>query len=95
MKRTILLLLTTAALAQNARVQSADPQPIAVPSHVQHATARDIQPAGGTTMAQGERPLAEMPKAARPAPTPLGDIARQCRAAHAATPKAAKVYSNQ
>lgn len=95
MKHTILLLLTTAALAQNAHVQSGDPQPITVTSHVQHATARDIQPAGGTTVAQGERPLAEMPKTTRPAPTPLGDLARQCRAAHIAMPKAAKVYSNQ
>jgi hypothetical protein len=87
-----------AAGQTNLATLSSQPYVYTAPSHTQHATqtsmpsGQNLMERGGTTAAQGERPLWEvMPLAPE---TPLGDSAREVRKEHAAAKKARIVWSN-
>jgi hypothetical protein len=89
------LLCATAAFGQTAPLLVANPQPVAMPDHAQHASehamANESSLLGSNpyTYARGEQPLSEFGSA--PAyETPLGDVARAYRKQRLATPKAVK-----
>lgn len=95
----LLFLCATAAFGQSVGLAvSAEPQPIQMNSHLQHASQHALQSeqsllisSGGNTSARGERPLWEA--GAKPAAeVPLGDVARLLRSEHATAKKAAKVF---
>ena len=93
----LLLLCASAAFGQATSSLSAEPQPIQMNSHVQHASQRPLQSeqsllisSEGDTSARGERPLWEA-GAKPPAEIPLGDIARLLRNEHVTAKKAVKV----
>jgi len=94
-------LCATAAFGQNigaaASVLSAEPAPISVPNHPQHATAKPMlvgQSLLGSnyTSAHGERPPWEV--APKRVEVPLGNIARAHRKDHAVAKKSATVVEN-
>ena len=100
MKTTFLilcLLCTTAAFAQRGSSVSGQSQPYHSPSHPGHATthalAAEQHLVGGTSyvIAQGERPMWELPQVAAPS---LGDAARLLRKEHAKLKKARFVFEN-
>jgi hypothetical protein len=95
----LLLLCSSAALAQNGTVLSNNPQPFTPPDdRALHASEHDMGvevSLFGTSKisyAKGEVPLAEL--ASPVYHTPLGDIAREYRKEHAAVPKATKIAEN-
>jgi hypothetical protein len=100
MRITFLLfcgLCATAAYGQAAAVLSAEPVPICVPNHPQHATAKPMLVeqslvSSHYTYAQGERPLWEV--APKKVEVPLGDVARALRREHAVAKKSATVVEN-
>jgi hypothetical protein len=100
MKTTLFALLflsASAAFGQAGSSVSAEPQPIQINSHVQHASQHSIQSeqsllitSDSNISARGERPLWEA-GAKPPAQTPLGDVARLLRTEHTTVKKAVKV----
>jgi hypothetical protein len=104
MKTVFLLfcgLCATTAFGQNigaaSAVLNAEPVPLTVPSHPQHATEKPMlveQSLLGSnyTYAKGERPLWEV--APKKVEVPLGDVARALRKEHAVAKKSATVVEN-
>jgi hypothetical protein len=88
------------ATAQNivASLANSQPQMLVLADNPQHASQapmaveHDLLEHGGSTSAQGERPLWEvMPEVPR---IPLGDIAREFKKEHEAARKAALIWVN-
>ena len=101
MKITVIalcFLCASAAFGQSVGVLNANPQPILIPSHPEHAAvhAMGIESSlvGGSaySYAQGEQPLWEFPSDKHE--VPLGDVARAYRKGHVLDKKAAKVSDN-
>jgi hypothetical protein len=97
------VLCASAAFGQNVSAGtsalSAQPIPIVVPTHPEHASQRALNTeqslfeTSAYTYARGERPLWEV--APKIVEVPLGDIARDLRKDHAIARKSAAVFENQ
>jgi hypothetical protein len=101
MKITVIALCflsATAAFGQTASVLYANPQPIVMPSHPEHAsqhamgTESSLLGSSAYSYAQGEQPLWEFASDKRE--IPLGDLARAYRRGHVLDKKAVKVSDN-
>jgi hypothetical protein len=88
----------TAAFGQTASVIYANPQPLMMPTHPEHASQHDMGTesnllgSSAYSYAQGEQPLWEFASDKRE--IPLGDVARAYRKGHVLDKKAAKVSAN-
>lgn len=103
MKASLFLLFflcATAAFGQSVSFLNAEPQPLVLPSHAQHASRQPMgleqnllgDGANGYTYAQGERPLWDVVPASNA--VPLGDVARAFKKEHATAKKADIVWTN-
>jgi len=92
------LFATAAAFGQTAAALSANPQPLRMTEHVEHASEQGLAQEtslfshSGYSYAKGEVPLAELASPVHH--TPLGDLARAAKKEHASDPKASKVFEN-
>ena len=101
MKITIValcFLCAATAFGQTASVLYANPQPLVMPSHPEHAathamgTESSLLQSSAYSYGQGEQPLWEFPSDRRE--IPLGDVARAYRQGHVLEKKAVKVSNN-
>jgi hypothetical protein len=89
----------TFAFSQTASVVVANPQPLEMSGHTEHASQHAMGQESSLLMqssysyAKGEVPLADL--ASPIYETPLGDVARAYRKEHANAPKAVKVLEKQ
>lgn len=93
----LVLLVTSAAFAQNAAFISSQPNPYRPAEHPQHASthalAQEQYVLGGSNYSSdhGEKPMWEFQQGPQ---APLGDIARTLKAEHAKLKKARIVFEN-
>jgi hypothetical protein len=96
----LFFLCATAAFGQSVSFLNAEPQPLAFPSHPQHASRQPMgleqnllgDGAYGYTYARGERPLWDVVSESNA--VPLGDVARVFKKEHATAKKADIVWTN-
>jgi hypothetical protein len=79
----VLFALSIPMLGQTAPVQSAQPQPLQMQDHPQHATEKSLQTDGSTVTASGTLPLSDFCTAPDEPQPSLGEIARDYRNGHA------------
>ncbi|MFZ0293793.1 MAG: hypothetical protein WAL52_09335 [Candidatus Sulfotelmatobacter sp.] len=91
-------LCAAAAFGQTASVLYANPQPVVMPSHPEHAAAHamgqesSLLQSSVYSYGQGEQPLWEFASDKRE--VPLGDVARAYRQGHVFDKKAIKITNN-